>query len=774
MRITEKPLEPWVIVSGDGIIDSAHCTCMAGLGECCNHVAALLFALETSTRIKKDATVTDAPAYWMLPSNADLSSPYKRLSEMHLESAVKKRKMSTSEKDVVQSSCVKKSNNSSSPTKQEEALFFQDLAGMIPNAAVLSLADQFSNNFVAKSISVEWPVDLGALYDSQISATEFSYDQIRDKCKVVDISITKKSGFVVEQETRNESKSVFWHKNRVGRITASHFHSSCHTNVSKPSVCLLKTICCGDRTKKAFSCAATDWGKKKEKTAKKEYSRHMEMMHKNFKVTQLANVLNQLIHCPMDDFLDSIEEKIFYFLPQILCLLFTTFTYLHTFVLRVIWLWKNRNKKQEHAENTRRKLAQPHQLERVKRLLKGKKLSADGEVNVPDVDNILKIYTYKRDPTFRYSSKIIVTFTVAIICIYQVAIAWIFLTKDVFHWGKQLIKISESSQVDIFMNLLDVAAASSAIGLSLSGIVTLVNATGIFLSYRADIKRLYRGDHSKFLVKREDISASSIVSRNLIYSGTQIAYMLWGFLILYIVFTIIGILLAVFLVLPITGKLDSFFLEPIKVIAPGIAISLILFYLQYQLCHRIFLQKIATESGDGKSNPVLAMDNRKAYHNVSYFLFFFYIFLGLFGCLMNRIGRTVLLGLAFLGRMDRCCLLPGYESFDNGYTSYISFLQLEEAHQHPVIVTFCDLLLDHVHQKSEDSMITYGAIRPNPPARLRTTNNSQRMWLKAYTILQNNLYNQKQENENNVDALSRVKETKETTNVVSENVDSEV
>ncbi|KAL3836781.1 hypothetical protein ACJMK2_022198 [Sinanodonta woodiana] len=107
MRIREKPLEPWVIFSGDGIIDSAHCTCMAGLGECCNHVAALLFALETSTRIKKNATVTDAPAYWMLPSNADLSSPYKRLSEMHLESAVKKRNMSTGEKDVVQSSCVK-------------------------------------------------------------------------------------------------------------------------------------------------------------------------------------------------------------------------------------------------------------------------------------------------------------------------------------------------------------------------------------------------------------------------------------------------------------------------------------------------------------------------------------------------------------------------------------------------------------------------------------------------------------------------------------------
>ncbi|KAK3600583.1 hypothetical protein CHS0354_020975 [Potamilus streckersoni] len=97
--------------------------------------------------------------------------------------------------------------------------------------------------------------------------------------------------------------------------------------------------------------------------------------------------------------------------------------------------------------------------------------------------------------------------------------------------------------------------------------------------------------------------------------------------------------------------------------------------------------------------------------------------------------------------MDRCCLLPGYESFDEGYMSYISFLRVEEAHQHPVMVTFCDLLLDHVHQKGED-MINYGSIRPCPPSRMRTTNNAQRMWLKAYTILQNNLHDEKQAKEN--------------------------
>ncbi|WAR13998.1 hypothetical protein MAR_004103, partial [Mya arenaria] len=42
-RLREKPLQPWVIAKPDGVFVAAHCNCMAGLGEACTHVAALLF-----------------------------------------------------------------------------------------------------------------------------------------------------------------------------------------------------------------------------------------------------------------------------------------------------------------------------------------------------------------------------------------------------------------------------------------------------------------------------------------------------------------------------------------------------------------------------------------------------------------------------------------------------------------------------------------------------------------------------------------------------------
>ena len=75
MRIREKPLDTWVIMRPDGSVDSAHCTCMAGLDECCSHVAAVLFTLESATKARSEASVTDAPAYWMCPTGARLDVP---------------------------------------------------------------------------------------------------------------------------------------------------------------------------------------------------------------------------------------------------------------------------------------------------------------------------------------------------------------------------------------------------------------------------------------------------------------------------------------------------------------------------------------------------------------------------------------------------------------------------------------------------------------------------------------------------------------------------
>jgi len=42
---------------------------MAGLGEACTHIAALLFAMEASVKLRVSKTVTEENAYWLLPTS---------------------------------------------------------------------------------------------------------------------------------------------------------------------------------------------------------------------------------------------------------------------------------------------------------------------------------------------------------------------------------------------------------------------------------------------------------------------------------------------------------------------------------------------------------------------------------------------------------------------------------------------------------------------------------------------------------------------------------
>jgi len=53
MKVNDNNLVPWVLFGGIGddiFLESAHCNCMAGLGEACSHIGALLFYLEYDYR----------------------------------------------------------------------------------------------------------------------------------------------------------------------------------------------------------------------------------------------------------------------------------------------------------------------------------------------------------------------------------------------------------------------------------------------------------------------------------------------------------------------------------------------------------------------------------------------------------------------------------------------------------------------------------------------------------------------------------------------------
>ena len=66
--LSVAPLKVWIAIKGDGEVLCAHCTCMAGLGEACSHVAAVLFADEANAITKRQFSSTSLPCSWLPPT----------------------------------------------------------------------------------------------------------------------------------------------------------------------------------------------------------------------------------------------------------------------------------------------------------------------------------------------------------------------------------------------------------------------------------------------------------------------------------------------------------------------------------------------------------------------------------------------------------------------------------------------------------------------------------------------------------------------------------
>ena len=64
---------------------------MAGLGEACTHIATLLFAIDATVKMRDSKTVTQEPAYWLLPA-ARREINYREIGHIDFTSAQTKRK----------------------------------------------------------------------------------------------------------------------------------------------------------------------------------------------------------------------------------------------------------------------------------------------------------------------------------------------------------------------------------------------------------------------------------------------------------------------------------------------------------------------------------------------------------------------------------------------------------------------------------------------------------------------------------------------------------
>ena len=284
-RLTAPPLRPWVIAYKSGTVQAAHCDCMAGLGEACTHVAALLFAVEANVRACEMKTVTQEKAYWMLPSSLK-KVKYSPIADIDFTSAKTKAKKL--------SQCIEDSQEASSsetmvcshktdippPSQPETDEFFSKLHATGTKSVILSITNPYSEEFVPVSMQGAFPKPLTDLYDE--SCLNLEYKDLLQKCKDVSISLTTEEANVIEEQTRGQAASKLWYRCRAGRITASRMRAVCHTQLTSPSRSLILAIC--NPLSIRFISKATEWGCRHEKTARETYLNIMKKKHDNFSV----------------------------------------------------------------------------------------------------------------------------------------------------------------------------------------------------------------------------------------------------------------------------------------------------------------------------------------------------------------------------------------------------------------------------------------------------------------------------------------------------------
>jgi len=295
-KLNEAPLRCWIICEETGDILCAHCTCMAGIGETCTHIAAILFYLEAINRTQGTKTCTQSQCSWIIPSYLK-SAEYLRIKEIDFSSAkAKKRKLDEDIEHSAQSDIISVSPNEETicdtmpamPTTDEMELLFKNLSLGGTKPAVLSLIPPYCDEYAPKSLNENFPKQLQSLYDPMYA--NFEYHQLLDTCESILLNVTEEMARSVEEATKLQSKSNLWFKYRAGRVTASRMKAICHTSAASPSQSLIKSICYPEAF--AFTSKQTIWGCKHEKSARDLYYKNAALKHRNLKIEDSGLVIN--------------------------------------------------------------------------------------------------------------------------------------------------------------------------------------------------------------------------------------------------------------------------------------------------------------------------------------------------------------------------------------------------------------------------------------------------------------------------------------------------
>lgn len=145
-RLSANHCKPWIAAKKEGTIFCGHCTCMAGLGEACSHIGALLFTLEKNTQYQNTTACTSLPCSW-LPSTFQ-KVPYAELSNICFAMPQRKRCRSEQEYGEVIPKAQKKSTCTAQKPSIEELNILYSKLSKAGKPVVHSLLPGYSEPYI--------------------------------------------------------------------------------------------------------------------------------------------------------------------------------------------------------------------------------------------------------------------------------------------------------------------------------------------------------------------------------------------------------------------------------------------------------------------------------------------------------------------------------------------------------------------------------------------------------------------------------------------------
>uniref|UniRef100_A0A2K5ZKI9 Stimulated by retinoic acid gene 6 protein-like n=1 Tax=Mandrillus leucophaeus TaxID=9568 RepID=A0A2K5ZKI9_MANLE len=437
----------------------------------------------------------------------------------------------------------------------------------------------------------------------------------------------------------------------------------------------------------------------------------------------------QVSQCPHGQFVGKYETLMFYW-PSLLCLAFLLGRFLHMFVkaLRVHLGWEFQVEEKSVLET--------HQAEHVKQLLRTPRPQEKKK-------SWFQTRIYEWDPCFQFPSRMIGTIVLAFICLYL----FIVIEFCVFVYVRDELDVFEN-KLESYITFTNHSGVLTPVILQVKELISVTKGVWvatilpasltcvsylfhILVCYRKHIKRLWAGDKHFLPLKFHNPASSASVVAIARYSGWQIAYVLWGYLIIHVVQSLCGMAIMYGLVLPIVHNQGLEMLQGLGIGILTISIVVGLMILQMWIAASFFLQpKLGTAD---KQKP-LALNNRKAFHNFSYFLFFYNVLLGLGACL-SRLLISCLLGTWLIARIDRTIMQNGYEGADMGFSAWIGMLYVDHYHTNPVLVSFCHILIANHKEKKLQQTTKYWCL--NQSAGPRVSARSRTRWFLLQTLINN-------------------------------------